>query len=96
MESFRKKILHCKTICNEELKKRKTGVLGEATTEQLYVIIREMDNILQMLTTNSLPLRNERFLLSFANAFTVWGWNMNQPTEIFLSLTQINQEYKEL
>ena len=71
-------------------------MLGEATTEQLYVIIREMDNILHMLTTNSLPLRNERFLLSFANAFTVWGWSMKQPTEIFLLLTQINQDYKEL
>jgi len=42
------------------------------------------------------PPKEERFLVSFANAFTVWGWNIQNPTKLFIMLTELNEKYKTL
>lgn len=49
-----------------------------------------------MLNSNQLPTMEQRYLNSFANAFIVWRWNMQEPTEIFVLLTELNNEYKNI
>jgi hypothetical protein len=97
MNDFRKDVLKCKEMCLEELEKREHDIEGESTTEQLKtVILSELDKLLIALDKNDFPPKEERFLNSFANAFAVWGWNMQNPTELFLMLNKLNDEYKEL
>ena len=84
-------------LCLAELNNRKKGVDGEASIQQLEdIIIPELINIKKMVIENHLPLPEIRYLESFAMAFTVWGWNMNEPTELFLLLTEINNDYKRI
>ncbi len=97
MDKFREKILRAIKLCNEELVNRRKGVLGESTEEQLKnIILPELTQLLTMLNSNQLPAKEQRYLNSFANAFTVWGWNMQEPTEIFVLLTELNNEYKNI
>lgn len=97
MDKFKEKILRAIELCNEELVNRKNGVLGESTEEQLKdIILPELTQLLTMLNSNQLPAKEDRYLNSFANAFTVWGWNMQEPTEIFVLLTELNNEYKNV
>lgn len=97
MDKFKEKILRAIKLCNEELENRKNGVLGESTEEQLKnIILPELTQLLTMLNSNQLPAKKQRYLNSFANAFTVWGWNMQEPTEIFVLLTELNNEYKNI
>lgn len=80
-----------------ELEERKKGIVGEATISQLEkTIIPELEEMKLLIKGSQLPLRNERYLLSFANAFKVWGWDMQYPTELFILLLKLNETYKTL
>lgn len=58
---------------------------GESSSEQLKeVILPELKEVLSVIDNRQLPPSEERYLNSFANAFTVWGWDMQNPTELFL------------
>lgn len=97
MDKFKEKILRTIKLCNEELINRKNGVISESTEEQLKnIILPELTQLLTILDSNQLPAKEQRYLNSFANAFTVWGWNMQEPTEIFILLTELNNEYKNI
>ena len=97
MDKFKEKILRTIELCNNELQYRKEGILGESTEEQLEkTILPELHQLLELTNNNQLPSRQQRYLNSFANAFTVWGWNMQTPTEIFVLITELNNEYKNL
>lgn len=53
--------------------KRKKGILGESTQDQLEtVILSELEQLLKIVDDNTLPIKDQRYLISFANAFTVW------------------------
>lgn len=91
MENFREQILKTRKLCNDELMKRKKGILGESTQNQLKtVILSELEQLLKIVDDNTLPKKDQRYLISFANAFTVWGWDMQNPTDIFLLTTKLN------
>lgn len=91
MENFREQILKAIKLCNDELMKRKKGILGESTQDQLKtVILSELEQLLKIVDDNTLPKKDQRYLISFANAFTVWGWDMQNPTDIFLLITKLN------
>ena len=97
MEKFKHDILKTIQICNGEIQKRKEGVEGESSIDQMEkIILPELKKLLVLLEKNQLPDKKDRYLVSFANAFTVWGWNMQAPTKLFLLLTQLNSRYKEL
>ncbi|WP_173472009.1 hypothetical protein [Eubacterium ruminantium] len=83
-------------LCLTEINKRKKGIDGESSIQQLKVIIPELINIKKKVIEGDLPLAENRYLESFAMAFTVWGWNMNEPTELFVLLTEINNDYKSI
>lgn len=97
MNNFKCKLKKTLRLCKEELIKRKNGIEGESTEEQLEKsIIPELSILLKLMDENKLPLKEKRYLNSFASAFTVWGWNMQNPTEIFVLLGELNNDYKEL
>lgn len=90
----------CRAISNTALqiqKKRNDGVDGESTVEQQEtVIMPELRELLSIIDNKQLPPKVERYLNLFANAYTVWGWDMENPTELFLLITKLNNEYDEL
>ncbi|MBM6798460.1 hypothetical protein H7U28_06450 [Coprobacillus cateniformis] len=97
MEEFTRELLKCINLCDEELKNRSNGVEGESTIEQLKeVILPELKEVLAIIERRQLPPSEERYLNSFASAFTVWGWDMQNPTELFTLLTKLNNDYEEL
>lgn len=97
IDNFKDNLLNAISICNIELANRKNGINGESTVEQLEeIIIPELNQILCMINSNQLPAKEERYLNSFANAFKVWGWNMQTPSDIFILLVQLNNAYKNL
>lgn len=97
MDYFKSTLLKTIEICNNELKNRKNGINGESTVEQLEdIIIPELNQLLCMINNNQVPQKEERYLISFADAFKVWGWNMQTPTEIFILLAKLNDAYKKL
>lgn len=97
MDEFKDNLFKAIKLCNDELINRKNGINGESTVEQLEeIIIPELNQILSIISNNQLPPKEGRYLNSFANAFTVWGWNMQTPTEIFVLLVELNNTYKNL
>ena len=98
MNEFRNKLIKAIDICNAEIANRKNNISGESTEEQLEkVILPELNYLLTIIEDNQeLSPVQERFLCSFANAFTIWGWDMQHPTELFVLLTELNNEYKQL
>ena len=97
MEKFKQNALKAIQLCNEEIEKRNAGIEGESSQKQLEeVILPELNAIVDLLENNQLPSRESRYLNSFAHAFKVWGWDMREPTELFLLLTELNDQYKEL
>lgn len=94
---FKKDVERCIKKCNKEIENRKNGVKGESSLAQLeQTILPELEGILFQIKTNNLPAPSERYLISFANAFTVWGWNMQNPTDLFILLAKLNQNYKTI
>lgn len=97
IERFRDKLIKAISLCNEELANRKNGVLGEGTEGQIEkIILPELQRVLEEITNKQFPAKEQRYLYSFANAFTVWGWNMQEPSELFVLLTELNSEYKNI
>ena len=60
------------------------------------VILPELEQLLKIVDDNTLPQKDQRYLISFASAFTIWGWDMQNPTDIFLLITKLNNDYKHL
>ena len=96
MNKFKNKLTKAIMLCEVERGNREKGIYGESSIEQLGMIITELNQLLNLVEKGNLPMCSKRFLNSFANAFTVWGWNMQSPTELFVLLTEINNEYKNL
>ena len=92
---YKKDILYCLCLCEKEIEERKKGIQGESNLTQLeQIIIPELKQLMKIIDEGKLPPQTERYLLSFANAFTVWGWDMKNPTDLFLQLTKLNNNYK--
>ena len=97
MEELKTQILKCIDLSYSEIKKIRRGEQCEATEEQiLAIIVPELQELLELLNNHKVPKKSDRYLVSFANAFTAWGWNMQTPSELFVLLTKINNEYEEL
>lgn len=95
-EEFILDVKNLKKLCSCELAKRKSGVLGESSINQLEQIIKELDELLVKIRLDDIPSKSNRYLVSFAYAFKDWGWNMQNPTELYTSLCRLNTSYKNL
>lgn len=68
----------------------------EKVLQAIRICNEELNRLLVMIDNRQLPPKEERYLNSFAHAFTVWGWNMQKPTKIFVLLTELNNEFKKI
>ena len=96
LAEFKKEILNCISICEREIHDRKKGIEGESSLVQLeQTILPELKQLLQNVENDTIS-STERYLLSFANAFTVWGWDIQRPGELFICLSKLNNHYKTI
>lgn len=95
MIEFKKEIIKCVELCEAELNNRLNGIEGESSIDQIEnMILPELNQLIIKIDRGQLPPLSERYLLSFANAFKVWGWNMQYPTKLFSQLLKLNDIYK--
>ncbi|MBQ8262784.1 MAG: hypothetical protein IJZ00_10900 [Lachnospiraceae bacterium] len=94
---FQNKLKKAIELCNVELEKRRKGLPGEGTVEQLEeIILPELYRLQKDVSVKNFPPEESRYINSFACAFTVWGWNMQNPTELFVLLKELNDDYKKI
>lgn len=64
----------------------------------LDVIIPDMVDLSRRALTGNLPPKESanQFSMSFAYAFKSWGWDINNPSELFSLLREINDLYSKL
>lgn len=92
---FQEDINCCIEICLAEIAIRKKGTEGESTIEQIRtVILPELYELIEKISTGDLPPKKDRYLMSFACAFKVWGWDLNHPTDLYIKLLHLNDHYK--
>lgn len=90
------KVLECLALCGYEKNRRVENISGESSISQLNQIISDLNNLKEILDFGVLPPSQKRYLVSFANAFRVWGWDMVKPSDLFLLLKEINNRYRDL
>lgn len=87
----------CIDICVKKLQSPDDN--DECSTNQILdVIIPDMVDLSHKALVGDLPPRKSvnRFSMSFAYAFKSWGWDINNPSELFLLLKQIDALYTSL
>lgn len=57
---FRDNLLKAKDLCEEEIEKRKRGVDGEATIQELNVVLAELKSLLERVRLNQFPAKKDR------------------------------------
>lgn len=81
-------------VFEAELADRKKGISGEAAEEQLEKeIIPELKRVLANVNNSDIPEKAQRYLRSLENARTIWGWDMQNPTEICKLLIELDERY---
>ena len=94
---LRDDLMNALKVFEAELANRKNGISGESTEEQLEeVIIPELKRVLAKVNNSEIPEKEQRYLQSLIDARTLWGWNMENPTEICKLLTNLNDQYNQL
>jgi hypothetical protein len=87
-------------LAEAELKDRKNGVQGESTIGQLenYVIPDLVEFLSKIKNREKLPpnTQQDRYLTSFGYAFREWGWDMRNPSALYLQLLKIHENYKKI
>ena len=93
-------IQDCLSLANKELCDRKNGILGESTIKQLEnYIIPDLTDLRSKIERNDpLPPNTQqyRYVASFGNAFKVWNWDMAKPSELYLKLLRLNENYRKI
>lgn len=85
-----KLIDQCLALCEAE---KVGGYSGEATKQQVEnCIVPELVLLRHEVVHDNLP--EDRWLASFANAFKAWNWSYQNPTELFVALTNLHHAYK--
>lgn len=88
-----KMIDECISLCKKE---ETTGYQGEATQMQIErFILPEMYELKYKVMSGNVPNnRNDRYILAFGSAFKVWGWDMENPTDLYLALLHLHTAYQ--
>jgi hypothetical protein len=93
---LRKLLQECVNECSHELQKRKNGIPGESSIDQIEsIILPELYQIIEYLENDLSTNKNIKFLLSFAYAFRVWNWDMQKPTRLYLQLLEIDNALRK-
>lgn len=95
LKTFLLYIDECIEICCKKLAEPDAD--DECTSRQITeVVIPDMIDLSRRAITGNVPKSCERFSSAFAHAFKLWGWNMNEPSELYLLLLKIDRLYKAL
>ena len=99
-DDFVHDIKDCLKLAENELHDRKNGKQGESTIDQLEnYIMPDLANLLEkIINKESLPpnTQQDRYLASFGYAFRVWDWDMAVPSELYLKLLKIHENYRKI
>lgn len=96
MDDFLKLLDETIEECRREIKRRTMGIAGEATLQQLKEVVMPELLTLRKVSQEDLPTKEKRWLNSFALAFKLWGWDMHNPTRLYLLLLKLDKAYKQL
>ncbi len=86
-------------LAKTELEDRKSGKQGESTIEQLEYVIPDLENLLKKIKNKEeLPPNTQqyRYLSSFGGAFYDWGWDMKNPSALYIQLQKIHHNYRKI
>lgn len=84
----------CLELCEEE---KAAGYPGEATKDQVEgCVIPDLLSFRQKVVDGDVFPKDpvDRWLVSFANAFKAWNWNMNDPTKLYIALARLHNAYR--
>ena len=99
-DDFKNDIIKGLRLAENELQGRKNKIMGEATLEQLEnIVIPELSMLLAKANAeDTLPPNNQKdgYLVSFGLAFKEWGWDMQNPTALYLQLLKIHENYRKI
>jgi hypothetical protein len=99
-DDFVRDINYSLQLAKNELEERKDGNPGESTIEQLEsCVVPDLTGLLNKVTKKEkLPpnTQQDRFLISFGYAFREWGWNINNPSALYLQLLKIHENYRKI
>lgn len=89
----------CISACN--LKLQYLSEFSDETDEcKAYhinnVILPDMEKLKRIIKNNNLPPKKDRYSKPFAYAFKVWSWDMQNPSEIYLLLVEIDTLYRKI
>ena len=91
---------NCLKLAEAELQDRRNGKQGESTIEQLEsYVIPDLSNLLNKIKNKEkLPpnTQQDRYLASFGYAFKEWGWDMKNPSALYLQLLKIHENYRKI
>jgi len=100
IKQFCQDIQDCLQLAKNELNNRKNGINGESTIEQLEIyIIPDLSKVLSdVISREPLPPNTQqyRYIMSFGYAFKLWGWDMSKPSDIYLKLAKLNENYRKI
>ena len=97
IKQFKQDVLACIELSEKELADRRKGINGESTIDQIEnTILPDLNRVLKIIEQEELPPQQDRYLVSFAYAFRVWGWDMQNPTELYIKLSKLNEHYKDI
>ena len=96
MDEFKALLDKAIAECFHEIKLREAGVPGEASLPQLNEVILPELLSLQKMQRMELLKGKGRWLTSYGGAFFDWGWDMQNPTKLFLMLRDLNSLHRKL
>lgn len=71
---------------------KENGYSGEATKEQIEkCILPEMYELKEFFAVGKVPERD--YIISFANAFKAWDWDMLNATELYRMISKLHRVY---
>jgi len=83
------------SLCNKDLFALSIGESRQATKEQIVeTIIPEMNNLLEMIKNNDVPVENQRWILSTAYITRGWNWDIQNCGELAKKLAQLDNNYR--
>ncbi len=92
-------IEQCISMCNAKLQYflEVSDENDECKIENINeVILPDMEELIRIIKSKKLPPKENRYSNAFAYAFKVWSWDMQNPTELYLLLLEINDLYKKI
>jgi len=95
IEEFEIDIRELINTCYEEIEAIKHGEQREATVKQIeQYIIPEMEGLLQMIRSRSLPDPGNRYFMTIQAILKSWSWDINKDEKLINMLPVLGNKYR--